>query len=32
LPPKSFIKNTRMGNTMLKHRVPIKLISNIGKS
>jgi hypothetical protein len=31
LPPKSLTKNTRKGKTILKPRVPIKLISNMGE-
>ena len=30
--PKSVTKNTRKGRTILKPRVPIKLINNIGRS
>ncbi|HZB17170.1 MAG TPA: hypothetical protein VE445_08385 [Nitrososphaeraceae archaeon] len=32
LPPKSLIRNTRKGKTILKPSVPIKLSSSIGKS
>jgi hypothetical protein len=31
-PPKSLTGNTRKGKTILKPKVPIKLINNIGKS
>jgi hypothetical protein len=31
-PPKSLTKNTRKGRTILKPKVPMKLINNKGKS
>ena len=31
-PPKSVTRNTRNGRTMLKPKVPVKLINNKGKS